>query len=164
MLRKVIATGVAGLGISAVAMVPSAMPEENPLQLLQQQISRLTEAIQRQMTTDEERFKRIEEDVRQLKQRQDNTTTVQPITAQPTSVRPITARPITARPSSVPGGDQEGLMAGRAGSSASQDRLGSQTKHPWPADHSTAPAEAISRISVSMAMESEVGTSVLRPQ
>jgi flagellar hook-length control protein FliK len=106
MLRKVIATGVVGLGISAVAMVPSAMPEENPLQLLQQQISRLTEAIRRQMTTDEERFKRIEEDVRELKQRQDNTTTVQPITAQPTSVLPssvrsITARPITARPGSV---------------------------------------------------------------
>jgi cell division protein FtsN len=116
MLRKVIAAGVAGLGISAVAMVTSAMPEENPLQLLQRQISRLTEAIQRKITTDEERFNRIEEDVRQLKQRPDNTTTVQPssvqpssaqpssaqpTSAQPSSVRPITVRPMTVRPSSV---------------------------------------------------------------
>lgn len=111
MLRKVIATGVTGLGISAVAMVPSAMPEENTLLLLEQQISRLTEAIQREMTADEERFRRIEEDIRQLKRRLDNTTTVQPITApptsspltfaQPTSVRPSSVRPITARHSSV---------------------------------------------------------------
>lgn len=93
MLRKVIATGVTGLGISAVAMVPSAMPEESPLQLLNQQISRLTEAIQRQMATDEERFRRIEEDVRQLKQRPDNTTTVQPSSAQPSSAQPSSVRP-----------------------------------------------------------------------
>jgi hypothetical protein len=88
MLRKIIAKWVTGLGISAVVMVPSAMPEENPLQLLQRQINRLTEAIQRRMATDEERFKRIEEDIRQLKQRPDNTTTVQPITVPPRSVRP----------------------------------------------------------------------------
>jgi flagellar hook-length control protein FliK len=93
MLRKVIATGVTGLGISAAAVVPSAMPEENPLQLLNQQISRLTEAIQRQMATDEERFRRIEEDVRQLKQRPDNTTTVLPNTVQPIAVQPSSARP-----------------------------------------------------------------------
>jgi hypothetical protein len=102
MLRKVIATGVAGLGISAVAMVTSAMPEENSLQLLQRQISRLTEAIQRQMTTDEERFNRIEEDVRQLKQRPDNTTTAQPSSAQPTSVQPTSAQPSSVRPITVP--------------------------------------------------------------
>jgi hypothetical protein len=101
MLRKVIATGVTGLGISAVAMVPSAMPEENPLQLLNQQISRLTEAIQRQMATDEERFRRIEEDVRQLKQRPDNTTTVRPITVRPIPVQPTSAQPSSARPSSA---------------------------------------------------------------
>jgi uncharacterized membrane protein len=101
MLRKVIATGVTGLGISAGAMVPSAMPEENPLQLLNQQISRLTEAIQRQMATDEERFRRIEEDVRQLKQRPDNTTTVRPITVQPSSAQPSSAQPSSARPSSA---------------------------------------------------------------
>jgi DNA-binding protein H-NS len=97
MLRRVIATGVTGLGISAVAMVPPAMPEENSLLLLQQQISRLTEAIQRRMEADEERFKRIEEDIRQLKRRPDNTTT----TAQPITAQPITAQPITAQPSSV---------------------------------------------------------------
>jgi hypothetical protein len=93
MLRKVIATGVTGLGISAVAMVPSAMPEENPLLLLQQQSSRLTKAIETQMATDEERFKRIEEDIRQLKRRPDNTTTAQPVTAQPITVRPSSVRP-----------------------------------------------------------------------
>jgi transcription elongation GreA/GreB family factor len=119
MLRKVIATGVTGLGISAVAMVPSAMPEENTLLLLQQQIGRLTEAIQREMAADEERFRRIEEDIRQLKRRLDNTTTVQPTTIQPTtassvqpssvqpnsvqpnSVRPATVQPATVQPSSV---------------------------------------------------------------
>jgi hypothetical protein len=98
MLRKIIARGVTGLGISAVAMVPSAMPEENPLQLLQQQINRLTEAIQRRMATDDERFKRIEEDIRQLEQRPDNTTTVQPITVQPHSVQPRSVRPSSVQP------------------------------------------------------------------
>src|SRR5215467_12139522 len=101
MLRKVIARGVTGLGISAVVMVPSAMPEENPLQLLQQQISRLTEAIQRRMATDEERFKRIEEDIRQLKQRPDNTTTVQPITVEPITVQPRSVQPRSVQPRSV---------------------------------------------------------------
>ena len=101
MLRKVITTGVAGLGISAVAMVPSAVPEENPLQLLQQQISRLTEAIQRRMATDEERFKRIEEDIRQLKQRQDNATVVQPGSVQPGSVQPGSVQPGSVQPGSV---------------------------------------------------------------
>jgi hypothetical protein len=101
MLRKVIAGGVTGLGISAVALVPSAIPEENSLQLLQQQISRLTEAIQRRMATDEERFRRIEEDIRQLKQRPDNTTTVQPITGQPRSVEPRSVEPRSVEPRSV---------------------------------------------------------------
>jgi hypothetical protein len=101
MLRKVIATGVAGLGISAIAMVPSAMPEENSLLLLQQQISRLTEAIQRKMAADEERFRRIEEDIRQLKRRPDNTTTAQPTTAQPTTAQPTTTQPTTAQPTTT---------------------------------------------------------------
>jgi cell division protein FtsN len=95
-LRKVIATGV-----TAVAIVPSAMPEENQLLLLQQQIGRLTEAIQREMATDEERFTRIEEDIRQLKLREGNTTTVQPTTVQPTTVQPATVRPSAVRLSSL---------------------------------------------------------------
>lgn len=98
MLRKVVATCVAGLGISAVVILPSAMPEENPLQLLQQQITRLTEAIQRQMATDEERFRRIEENVRQLKQRPDNSTAVQPGSVQPSSVQPSSVRPSSVQP------------------------------------------------------------------
>jgi hypothetical protein len=101
MLRKVIAIGVTGLGISAVAMVPSAMSEENTLLLLQQQISRLTEAIQREMAADEERFRRIEEDIRQLKRRPDNTTTVQPPTVQPPTVQPTIVQPTTVRPTTV---------------------------------------------------------------
>jgi hypothetical protein len=101
MLRKVIARGVTGLGISAVAMVPSAVPEENPLQLLEQQISRLTEAIQRRMATDEERFRRIEEDIRELKQRRDNSTSsVQP-TVEPHSVPPHSVPPHSVQPRSV---------------------------------------------------------------
>jgi cell division protein FtsN len=93
MLRKVIAAGV-----TAVAIVPSAVPEENQLLLLQQQIGRLTEAIQREMATDEERFRRIEEDIRQLKLREGNTTTVQPTTVQPTTVQPSAVRLSSLRP------------------------------------------------------------------
>jgi hypothetical protein len=102
MLGKVIATGLIGLGISAVAMVRSAMPGENSLQVLQDQISNLTAAVlaqgrrdEERFNRDEERFNRIEEEIRQLRPGSDHTATIRPHPVQPITVRPtINVRPI----------------------------------------------------------------------
>jgi hypothetical protein len=96
MLRRLIATGVTGLGISAVAMVSSAMPGENDALLgLQQQITNLTGMINRLAAREDERYERIEEEIRQLRPGSDHTATIGPNPVQPIVVRPtITVRPV----------------------------------------------------------------------
>jgi hypothetical protein len=93
MLRRVIATGVTGLGISAVAMVSPAMPGENDALLrLQEQITNLTGMINRLAARDDERFQQIEDEIRQRRPGSDHTASVRP---NPIIVRPtINVRPI----------------------------------------------------------------------
>jgi hypothetical protein len=92
MLRKIIATGVTGLGIFAVAMVSPAMPAQNGLQ---DQISDLIALVQAQIARDEERFRRIEADIRRLTPSSDNIASIPPNSVQPITVRPtINVRPI----------------------------------------------------------------------
>jgi hypothetical protein len=89
---RVIAAGILGLGISAVAMVPSGMADEvgDQLKVLSTKIDNLTGAFQRlddRLQKQDDRLLKVEEEIRQIKRRPDTTTTVQPISVQlPTRV------------------------------------------------------------------------------
>jgi hypothetical protein len=85
MPRRVIAAGILGLGISAIAIVPSGMADEvaDQLKLLSTKIDNLTGAFQKQndrLEKQDDRLQKVEEEIRKFKSRPDTTTTIQPET------------------------------------------------------------------------------------